>query len=136
MMLYTITIAIHVVVAVLAIGLVGAIPITARVARHATAPLATNAVLGPLLRAVQLGLVAMLVTGVLLDVAVAGAYHSTGWFRASVLLFLAIGFSIGRARIAFRRGGQEVLARVERWGWVASVLVALVTIVMRTKPLA
>jgi hypothetical protein len=112
------------------------------VARHADALAGTDAVLGTVLRAVQLGLAAMLVTGVLLDTAVGGAYHSTGWFRASGVLFLAIAAAVGFARIAFRRSGapgvtrRDALARVERWGWVASVLVALVTIVMRTKPLA
>jgi hypothetical protein len=130
-MLYTIAIAIHVVVAVVAIGLVGAIPITARFARRAPAQLVgVDTVLAMLVRAVQLGLVAMLLSGVLLDVSVDGAYHATGWFRGSALLFIAVAFSVARARSALRRGD---LAGVERWGWIASALVALVTLLMRTK---
>jgi hypothetical protein len=142
MIVYTLVVAIHVVVAVLAIGLVGAIPLTARVARQSVGPSAeSERALGVLLRTMQVGFLIMVVTGVLLDVWAAGAFHRTGWFKASIAVLLVIGFSHARARAALRRslqpGGVRELAlsRVERWGWTMFAAVALITILMQAKPL-
>lgn len=142
MTLYTVAIALHVVVAILGIGLVGAVPLTARLARQ---PLCTmtgsERVLGALLRGTQLGFVAMALTGVLLDVSVGGAFHRTTWFKASIAVLLFTGFSHTRARAALRKGfapggGREVaLSQVERWGWTMCAAVALITLLMQIKPL-
>jgi hypothetical protein len=116
MQLYAVAIAVHVLVAVLGIGLVGAIPVTA-----------------------QVGLLVMLLTGVLIDLSVAGAFHRTGWFKASIALFVVVGVSLGRARAALRPalapGGvrRDAFGRVERWGWAMCASVALVTLLMQTK---
>lgn len=132
-MLYTVAIVVHVLVAVLAIGLVGAIPITARLARLSTVPVVgSERILGALLRAMQVGFVLMLLTGVLLDVSAAGAFHRTGWFKASIAVLALIGFSHARARAALRKG--NALERVEQWGWAMCASVALITILMQTKP--
>ena len=124
-MMYETAVVLHVLVAVLLIGLCGAIPVVARAAL-----VGSERILGTLVRALQIGLLAMLLTGVLIDVSVAGAFHATGWFRGSVALWIVVGICVGRTRGALRRGA---LPRVERWGWITCVAVALVTILMRAK---
>ena len=139
--LYVTSIAIHVVVAVLAIGVVGAVPLVARLARKGDTLSSPDRVLGALLRVMQLGFFAMLLTGILLDVSMDGAFHRTTWFRASVAVLAVIGFSHARARLALRKGfapggGREVaLAKVERWGWTMCAAVAVITLLMQVKPL-
>lgn len=139
-MLYEIAIAVHVLAAVLAVGLVGAIPLTARFARRSEGDLArSDVVLGALLRAVQIGFLLMLLTGVLLDVSASGAFHHAGWFRASIVILVVAGVSHARARAALRRGfapggaRRDALGQVERWGWAICASVALVTLLMQTK---
>jgi hypothetical protein len=144
-MLYIVAIAVHVVVAVLGIGLVGAVPLMARSARSEARRTGTTAggerVLGSLLRATQIAFVAMAVTGIVLDVSVAGAFHRTAWFRVSIVVLAVIGFAHARARAALRKGfapggARDVaLSRVERWGWTMCAAVALITVLMQTKPL-
>jgi hypothetical protein len=143
MMLYVVAIALHVVVAVLAIGLVGAVPLTARYARTSEGPLGgIERVLGALLRAMQVGFLAMVVTGVLLDLSPVGPFHGHGWFKASMVLLLLIGLSHVRARAALRKGfgpggaPEIALRRVERWGWIMCAAVALITFLMQAKPLS
>jgi hypothetical protein len=132
-MLYLVTVALHVVVAVLAIGLVGAIPLVARLARRSSPTwTGTDRLLGVLLRATQFGFLAMLLTGVLLDFSAGGAFHHAGWFRASVLLLVFTGLFHARARAALRRG--NALHLVERWGWTMCGSIALITLLMQTKP--
>ncbi len=132
-MLYTVSIVLHLLVAVLGIGLVGAIPITARFARRSEGVLIGPPLLRTLLRAVRIGVFTMFLTGVLLDLSAAGVFHSAGWFRASLALLVVVGIALARARTALRR---DALDRVERWGWVMCATVALITILMRTKMLA
>jgi hypothetical protein len=132
-MLYTVAIVVHVLVAVLAIGLVGAVPITARLARRSAGQLVgAERILGALLRAMQVGFAVMVVTGVLIDVSASGAFHRTVWFKASIAVLVVIGFSHARARAALRRG--NALDRVEQWGWAMCASVALITILMQMKP--
>jgi hypothetical protein len=137
--LYTAATVVHVLVAVLGIGLVGAIPIVARVARRSPEALGpSGTVVGTLARVVQVGLLIMFLTGVLIDVSAAGAFHGAGWFRISVALLVVVAVAMNRTRAALRRGlaPHEALVRVERWGWAAFVAVAVVTLLMRTKVLA
>ena len=132
-MLHGFAIAVHVVVAVLAVGLVGAIPLTARLARRFAGQLpAAEGILGALVRSVQLGLFVMLLTGVVLDFSVAGGYHRMAWFRASIAVLVFLGFCLGRARAALR---THELGRVEAWGWAVCASVAVITTLMQLKPL-
>jgi len=140
--LYAVAVVVHVLAAVLAVGLVGAIPLTARLGRASDGAMAgSEKVLGTLLRAVQVGLVVILLTGGLLDLSAAGAFHRTGWFRVAIAIFVVLGGSLGRARAALRRGfapggvRENALARVERWGWTMCALVAVIVILMQMKPL-
>jgi hypothetical protein len=127
---------------VLAVGLVGAIPLTARLARRRDgAQAGAEKILHALVRAVQVGLIAMLLTGGLLDRLAAGAFHRTGWFRVSIALVVVLGVSLARTRAALRRGfapggvRDGALARVEHWGWAMCALVAMTVILMQTKPI-
>jgi hypothetical protein len=132
-MLYAFAIAAHVVTAVLAIGLVGAIPLAARVAAQAAEPSpGAERLLHVLLRFTQVGFVVMVVTGGLVDVSVGGVFHGAGWFRASIAVLLFTGFAHARARRALRRG--NALAVVERWGWVMCASIATLTVLMQIKP--
>lgn len=132
-MLYVVAIVAHVLVAVLAIGLVGAIPLTARLARLSSGKVVgSERVLAALLRATQIGFVAMLLTGVLLDLSAAGAFHRAAWFKAAIAVLVLTGFAHARARAALRK--EDALALVERWGWAMCALVALITILMQMKP--
>jgi hypothetical protein len=142
MTLYTVAVALHVVFAVLGVGMVGAVPLTARFARNGAGTLSGSArTLTALLRAIQRAFLAMLVTGVVLDVSVAGAFHRTTWFKASVAVLLVVGVSHARARAALRRGFAEggsqelALGHVERWGWAMCAAVAVITVLMQIKPL-
>jgi hypothetical protein len=133
MMLYAVAIVAHVLVAVLAIGLVGAVPLTARLARRSAVPFAgAETLLGALLRATQVGFALMVLTGVLLDLSAAGAFHRTGWFKASIVALAVTGFAHARARTALRRA--NALAIVERWGWAMCASIAVITILMQMKP--
>jgi hypothetical protein len=147
--LYAVAVALHVLVAVLGVGLVGAIPITARIARRYTAAMsgagqagqtgAVEAMLAILLLATQLAFLLMVITGVLLDVSMAGAFHRTAWFQVSIAVLLVVGLSHARARSALRNARREgardaALGRVERWGIVMCVGVATVALLMQVKP--
>ena len=142
--LYAVAIAIHVLVAVIGVGLVGAIPITARIARRAAGsaaqPGGAEPVLAALLLATQVAFLLMVVTGILLDVSMAGAFHRTAWFQVSIAVLLGVGFSHARARAALRvarssAGPREVaLGRVERWGVAMCIGVAALALLMQVKP--
>jgi hypothetical protein len=139
--LYSTTLALHVVVAVVGIGLIGAIPLVARFARRAgELPSARSSLLDALFRYTRLSLATMALTGGVLDFTVGGAFHSTGWFRVSVGLLLVAAFSHARARAALRKylaSDSAVgpnLWYVERWGWAACATVALMAVLMEAKP--
>jgi len=140
-MLYTITITFHVVVAVVGIGLIGGVPLTARLARQGPGPHAeSERVLGALLRATQIAFFAMVATGVLLDVSAHGAFHRAGWFQASIAVLAVNGLAHARARSALGKGSppggsrEAALHRVERWGWTMCAAVAVITVLMQWKP--
>jgi hypothetical protein len=140
MALYRATLCFHVIVAILGIGLVAALPIAARLARRAGADLGKPDLLAAVLRTTQWSLALMFLTGAAMDLEVGGAYHGSGWFRASVVLLVFLGFSHARARAALRKGmapggaWAPALRRVERWGWTMCATVALIAILMELKP--
>ena len=139
MSLYVVAIGLHVLIAVLGIGMAGAIPVTAHLLRGSAA--AADRVLGALLRATQLAFAGMLVTGVLIDVSVSGAFHQTTWLKLCVPVFVVIGFAFARARATLRKARasgkveEAALLRIERWGLLMCAGIAVVTLLMQTKPL-
>jgi hypothetical protein len=142
MILFAVVLVAHVIVAVTGIGLVGAVPIVARLARRGRVDLASlRPPLEVLLRVTRWGLAIMLLTGVLLDVTAGGAFHAAGWFRASGVLLVLLGFSHARLRSALR-GAENArdddtdgrIKRIERWGWTMVATVALLAALMALKP--
>jgi hypothetical protein len=139
-MLYFVTLALHVIVAVLGVGLLTAIPVTAASARRAKLALSSVDVLDRFFRYTQWSLAGMLVTGACIELSTGGAFHGTTWFRGSFALLVFVGFSHARARAAFRRGlasgadPAETLRRVERWGWVMCATVTAIVVLMELKP--
>jgi hypothetical protein len=81
---------------------------------------------------------AMMGTGMLLNLAVAGAFSATWWFRGSILLFVATGVLQALARRAVRRGiankDDGDLRRVERVAYGMCALIAMITVLMEVKP--
>lgn len=130
----------HVVIAVVGVGVFGAIPIVAAAARQETASLANTDALATLFRYTRWSLVLILTTGVLVEYAAHGAFHTSGWFRTSFGLLLLLGFAHARARATFRKanadGGDRAraLRRVEGWGWTMCVTVVIITLLMEAKP--
>ncbi|MET0391237.1 MAG: hypothetical protein ABW321_35015 [Polyangiales bacterium] len=139
MTLRLVLLSLHVVIAILGLGQLGAIAFAARAARHASDAvpgLASN--LARSLRTTQISSIAMLSTGVLLEVVAATGYHRGLWFRASGVLLLLALFSQTRARAALRRLSEaatrsQALADVERWCLTACGLVATIAVLMEVK---
>jgi hypothetical protein len=129
----------HVVIAILGLGQLGAIAVaagSARRMRDAAPELAST--LARSLRTTQISSLVMLSTGALLEVVAATGYHRAVWFRASGVLLLLALFAQARARVALRRLGQsatrsEALADVQRWCLTACALVATIAVLMEVK---
>jgi hypothetical protein len=139
--LYTAILVVHVLVAVLGIGSIASIAIVAGMARKAGRGWTEVAgTLGPLLRYSAFSLAAMLVTGVLLDLATGGAFRRSWWFRGSGLLLLATGALHGMARRTVRRGPAKdegsapQLRRIAGIAYGMCALIAAITVLMEVKP--
>jgi hypothetical protein len=136
--LYTAALVIHLVVAVLGLGSIASIAIVAATARRPGHD--TKAVppwLEPLLRYSVFSLGAMLVTGILLDLAAKGAFRGMWWFRGSALLLLATGAMHGLARRTVRAGeGSSAagLRRIEQLAYGMCALIVVITVMMKVKP--
>jgi hypothetical protein len=135
------TLVLHVVVAVLGVGSVVSVPIFARTAQRTPygAPVVLSW-LSSLLRYSTISLVVMLVTGILLDLPVHGAFRHFWWFRGSALLLFATGALHGLGRRTVRWGltneanRDAALRRVERIGYAMCAIVLAITILMVVKP--
>ena len=123
-MLYLASVALHVMTAVLVIGLIGAVPLAARSG--------AERLVGILLRTTQFGFLGMVITGILLDVSSGGNFHRASWFKASIVVLVLAGAAHARARAALKR---NALQAVERWGWAMCAAIAVITFLMQTKPL-
>ncbi len=139
--LFTPTLVAHVLVAVLGLGSVVSIAIVAALARKDRRDSAEVLPwLIPLLRYSAFSLGAMLVTGILLDIAANGAFHGSWWFRGSALLLVATGALHGQARrtirlsLAEKANSDTVLRRLERLTFAMCILVAGISVLMEVKP--
>lgn len=125
----------HVLIAVLAMGLVTAGTILAR-ASSGVSPMA----LRPVVRWASVGLLLMVVSGLLLDYFVAGALHTTRWFRIGFAWTVAAGVALVYARRVIARAIAEKLdverarRRLLLASWVAFACVAATVAVMVRKP--
>jgi hypothetical protein len=136
--LLTVAIVSHVVVAVVGVGLAGAVPLVARALRGAGLDVArAGAVLRPLLLAVRASLGIAFLSGALVEYAAHGAFHETVWFRGSVLLVVVIAILHRQARVALERAATPApvaLRTAEGWGWAMCGAVAAVVFLMTAKP--
>jgi hypothetical protein len=136
--LYTPVLVVHVIVAVLGLGSIASVSLVAVTALRAGGGLAEVPVsIGPLLRYSAFSLAAMLITGILLDLAAGGAFHGSWWFRGSALLLATTGVLHAQARRAVRareNGGNAILRRVARVGYGMCALIAAITVLMEVKP--
>jgi uncharacterized membrane protein len=135
---YTIWISLHVLVAVLGVGQLGAVAIIASSARRAGTTIAhASTWLGPLLRTTRISLAAAVVTGGLTNFSAGGAFQHQRWFHVSVLLLILTFVLHRRASAALRRAEVDALAalrRVERTGWSMCGIMAVITVLMEAKP--
>jgi hypothetical protein len=139
--LHTPVLVAHVLVAVLGLGSIASVAIVSTTARRAERD-STGVLpwLYPLLRYAAFSLVAVLATGVLLDLTAGGAFRAAWWLRGSALLLVASGLLNARARRAVRRGlakeddSDLVLRRVERMAYAICALIAIIVVLMLLKP--
>jgi hypothetical protein len=139
--LFTPILALHVVVAVLGLGSILSVALVSAASRRSERGLIDIASsLASLLRFSAVSLGVMLVTGILLDVAVRGAFHERWWFRGSAILLVLTGALHARARRTVTRsagattGREAVLRRIERLAYGMSVLIAAITVLMEVRP--
>jgi len=113
----------HVIVAILGVGQLAAVAVTAGKADVAT--------LTSLIRNARLSLAAMFISGAALDFMSGGAFHERLWFRGSAILLIVTGILSWRAQKA-ARAAQPARVRGLSWGMCGAV--ALITILMELKP--
>ena len=131
----------HVVIAVLGLGSILSVALVAGATRRAgpsAVPASTG--LATLLRFSAISLGAMFVTGILIDAAAAGAFHTQWWFRGSAMLLVLTGVLNGRARRVAGRGlgtdaGRDAALRgIDRLAYGMCALIAAIAALMEVKP--
>ena len=128
---YNLAVILHVLVAILGTGQLGAVAVMLAAARRARTPPADVAsVVAPLLRYVRVSLGLLVLTGMAMDWAASGALHHLWWVRLSFLLVVLEFFLLRRAtgRLARGGGGLEPLA------WSMCGVLGLIAVLMRVKP--
>lgn len=135
------TLCLHVLVAVLGVGLIGALPIAVRSARLAAlAPNALAVWVQPLLRAARISLFLVFASGAAVDFAFGGAFHRALWFRLAGLLVVVTAVCLGRARASLSRAlsgrlaERVALRRIEFWAFTSVIAVACIVVLMEWKP--
>jgi hypothetical protein len=135
------TLSLHVLVAVLGVGSIGAFPLCVRSARRGGLALSALAAWAlPLLRTARVSLFLGLVSGALLDFVAHGPFHEAWWFRLSGLLVVVTAVCLGRGKVALTRGLSGSLAapialrRIESWGFTSVAAVACIVLLMVWKP--
>lgn len=133
---YAFTRLVHIFVAVLGMGSITANAFLARTSDVSPMALRT------LTRVASGAIALMIVSGLLLDYFVAGAFHRATWFRVAVVGTVAAGIAIAVARRAI---GQAITGKAEteaarrraaRAMWFAVTLVAFIVVDMVRKPFA
>lgn len=130
--MYTLAIVLHVMVAILGVGQVGAVAIAATSVRRAGISLPPGGgPLAPLLRWTRVSLGLVVLTGIAMNVLVRGAYQGAWWLRLSFLLTVVVFLLVRGAGSALREGAWP---RVERYAWAACGVVAAIAALMEAKP--
>jgi len=142
---YRLLIVFHALAAVLGLGMITSVAIAARVVGKSRCVAEQPIWLTPLLRYSAVSLAAMMVTGVLLDLAASGVWRSSWWFRVSVLLLIATGALHGQTRAIVRKdlsgdarlsGARTGIAllRVSKMAFGMCGLIVAITVLMEVKP--
>ena len=132
---YAFTRLIHVLVAVLGIGLITAGAILTRPSTG-LAPIAIRS----LARWASAAMLVMFVSGMLLDYFSAGAFHHATWFRLAIAASIAAGVVVGYARraigqaIAGKSDSERAVRRAAGAIRIALVLVAFIVVLMVRRP--
>jgi hypothetical protein len=141
MNLAMLTLGLHVLVAVLGIGLIGALPLAAWASRRGGLALGALSVWAlPLLRAARISLFLAFISGAALDIVSGGPFHHALWFRLAALLVVATAICLARVRAALARALSGALAepvalrRIEYWGFTSVIAVACIVLLMEWKP--
>jgi hypothetical protein len=135
MNLYSVSVALHVLTAILGLG-----PLTALAVVSSAAPPALSPErFGQLLRIVGWSLAVMLLTGILIIAQTHGALSRTGWVRASFALYVVLGALHGVVRREFQRSRQTSSGATGPRGlslllWTMCGLVGVITYLMEAKP--
>ncbi|NUP08742.1 MAG: hypothetical protein HOW73_22060 [Polyangiaceae bacterium] len=128
---------VHVLCAVLGLGLIAAVGLVARSERSAASP---PSELLSLSRWSTAALGVMMGTGMLLNVLSGGTYHHAWWFRLSAISLVATGAVVGFTRRRARRwiAGEVDASAARRYvvsmSWAACGLVAWITALMELRP--
>jgi hypothetical protein len=139
MTLFSATLCIHVVAAILGLGPVAGLALLVGTGSSTTdlTP-RLRALMVRLTRWTSLALGLVLVSGIVLESASGGSFHDTWWFRISFLLLLGIGALNGLTRRRLRKLGSEPdasgLRAVSRMAWAMCAIVAVVAVLMTARP--
>jgi hypothetical protein len=123
---YNVAVVLHVLIAVLGVGQVGAVALAATSARRSRGEVRS---LAPLVRCTRFSLAAMVATGVWMEIASAGAHRGLWWLRVSAILIVVTFFFQRRAMAALQDP-----RRLERAAWSMCGAIALITVLMQMKP--
>jgi len=126
----------HVVSAVLGVGSVGGVAVTAHAASRAGTLGGTPIV--PMLRLTSIGFALTFLTGAALDLAAGGAFHDRWWFRIAGISMVVAGVLLGilrrRARRAIAGDGAVSLPGLAWLAYGAAAVVAWITTLMELRP--
>jgi uncharacterized membrane protein len=136
---YTLAVTVHVVTAILGLGQVAGTAVLASSGLDAPVAPGTLIALRRLGRGTTWALAVMLLSGVLIEYACGGCYHTLWWFRVSVFLLVLLGALQGRIRRALRKidpatDDGHPLRPIARMAWGMCTVVAVVAILMVVKP--
>jgi len=132
---YLVALVIHVVTAVLGLGLVTAVVLVA-----GTTAVPSDARIGLIRKLARGGSLTMAVM-VLSGIAIVGAAHGTGadagWFRASMVLMVLAGACLGLVQRSLRRAGaapEQAITSAGRFGAIACACLGVIVVLMQAKP--
>jgi hypothetical protein len=133
-MLYSLTVLLHVLTAVLGIGQIVAIAVLASATGKGEPAPAVTAALKALTRSANWSALVMLLTGVAIDLTGGRVFDRTWWFRGSTLLLLALGALLGIVQGALRKAEPGYIGKVGGLARWMCVVVAALVVLMVLKP--
>jgi hypothetical protein len=134
---FGLVLSLHVVTAILGVGLVSGMLVLS-LAMDASTPATTWTSVDRMRRTVGVSLGVVLASGALLEVLAGGPFHGTLWFRASFVLLLLLGALGGVTGRTIRKrtdiGAETAVRRLRAAASAMCVVVAMVATLMEVKP--